>query len=340
MRRSLCCGPVDLLADEPKGHSLRQVSEVAAFAAAGATFLRITGGFVWPKTLPSFTTAAGNFEIVRSGRVEIVAARERRRARQAFRRKRAGCLLRRLAILQPFGRSLKNSLGLACLSMVGGLLCGLLWACNKPAALPPKAERVPTLNEVKAKAESGDATAQNMLGEMYVKGQGAAPNYKEAANWFRKAAEQGNPAGQSNLGMMYEAGQGVPLDYAEAVKWYRRAAERGYSDAQYNLAVMYTFARGVPNDIAEAVKWFRLAAEQGDGLAQYNIGQRYRIAKGLPQDLVEAYKWLSLAAAQGTPDAAKDRDALKRSMTREQVSEAQRRVREFIPKNSAPAATK
>jgi TPR repeat protein len=228
--------------------------------------------------------------------------------------------------------------GIAC--ALAALLCGIFFGCNKAPDLPPKVERVPDLSEVKSKAERGDADAQNTFGELYAKGQGSTPNYKEAAAWFRKAADQGNLAAQNNLGTLYEAGQGVPVDYAEAAKWYRRAAEQGYRDAQYNLAAMYTFGRGVPNDIAEAVKWFRLAAEAGDGLAQYNLGQRYRIAKGVPQDLVEAYKWLSLAAAQGTPDAAKERDAMKGSLTREQISEAQRRVREFVPKKLEPISAK
>jgi uncharacterized protein len=242
-------------------------------------------------------------------------------------------------LLQPkAGRKASTGILVAIVvACILGLVAGaIFFARNQPTGSPGKVEHGIDLNEVKAKADNGDAAAQNTMGEMCIKGQAAPLNYAEAVKWFRKAAEQGNPAAQSNLGMMYEAGQGVPVGYAEAANWYRRAAEQGHPDGQYNLAVMYTFGRGVAPDMAEAVKWFRLAAEQGDGLAQYNLGQRYRIAKGVPQDLVEAYKWLALAAAQRVPDAAKDRDAMKSSMTREQISEARRRVSAFVPKKSMP----
>ena len=38
---------------------------------------------------------------------------------------------------------------------------------------------------------------------------------------LREKAEQGEADAQYNLGGMYYIGEGVPQDYAEAVKWYR-----------------------------------------------------------------------------------------------------------------------
>jgi hypothetical protein len=79
-------------------------------------------------------------------------------------------------------------------------------------------------------AESGDAKAQNYVGEINEKGLGVRPDYKAAADWYRRAAEQGYAPAQINLGELYERGLGVPKDPAEAQKWYRRASglpERG-----------------------------------------------------------------------------------------------------------------
>jgi len=79
---------------------------------------------------------------------------------------------------------------------------------------------------------------------------------------LRSRAEQGDASAQSYLGMKYDYGQGVPQDYAEAVKWYRLAAEQGDAFAQFNLALMYDLGEGVPQDYARAHKWFNLAASR------------------------------------------------------------------------------
>ncbi|MBB1125420.1 tetratricopeptide repeat protein [Thiospirillum jenense] len=74
------------------------------------------------------------------------------------------------------------------------------------------------------KAQSGDAMAQNYVGEIYEKGLGLPrPDYVQAAVWYRKAADGGLPAAQTNLGLLYEQGLGVPQDRTSALQWYRKA---------------------------------------------------------------------------------------------------------------------
>jgi hypothetical protein len=218
--------------------------------------------------------------------------------------------------------------------VLGFVLVNSIARRNATIAKPQLVE-TPKLEEVRPKAEAGEAEAQMKLGVVYAKGLGVAQDYKQAAQWYRKAAEQGHPAAQTALGELYEAGQGVARDAAEAANWYRRAAEQGDAGGQYNLAVLYVVGRGVAVDDAEAIKWYRKAAEQGDSLAQFNLGMRYYEAHGVAPDPIEAYKWLSLAAAQGIPDAAKARDNLKRTMTREQLAEARRRTDAFSAKKPA-----
>ncbi len=192
--------------------------------------------------------------------------------------------------------------------------------------------------EIKAKAERGDAASQNLVGEMYAKGTGVPQDYKEAARWYRLAADQGLAAAQKHLAELYEVGQGVPLDSAEALKWCQRAAEQGHLVAQYSLALMLTAGRGVKVDDTEAVKWCRAAAEGGYAVAQFNLGNRYLTGKGAPQDQVEAFKWLSLAAAQGLPDATEMLAPLKKAMTSEQIKEGKRRIAAFVPRKPPSAS--
>ncbi|MEL7310302.1 MAG: caspase family protein [Pseudomonadota bacterium] len=72
-------------------------------------------------------------------------------------------------------------------------------------------------------AESGDANAQNTVGEIFEQGLGGEPNYEAAVIWYRKAAEQGNARAQLNLGTLYESGKGVEKDRLRALNLYRQS---------------------------------------------------------------------------------------------------------------------
>lgn len=73
-------------------------------------------------------------------------------------------------------------------------------------------------------AEGGDAEAQNYVGEIYMKGLGAAPDYAKAASWLEKSVAQGNKRAMTNLGYLHEEGLGVPKDAARAINLYRQAS--------------------------------------------------------------------------------------------------------------------
>ena len=73
-------------------------------------------------------------------------------------------------------------------------------------------------------AMSGDAEAQNNVGEIYSKGLGTAPDYGMAFQWFKKAADQGYARAKINLGYLYEQGLGVERDQAAALNLYREAS--------------------------------------------------------------------------------------------------------------------
>ena len=198
----------------------------------------------------------------------------------------------------------------------------------------------PDVTTIRAKAEAGNAAAQNALGDLCAKGEWVPQSYGEAFKWYYSAAEKGIADAQYNLAVLYETGLGVTRDEAEAVKWHRKAAEQRHSGAEYNLAAMYATGRGVPRDATEAANLYRQAAEQGDALAQYNLARRYEVGKGVPVDRVEAYKWHKLAARRGIEDAVNAMNDLKGQMTRAEISEGERRSGAFIAPNPAPASSK
>lgn len=236
--------------------------------------------------------------------------------------------------------------------------------------LAQSAEEVARLvKDETAEAEAGDATAQFSLGLLYTLGaEGVERNAALAAKWFRLAAEQGHAAAQCRLARHYEFGAGVPQSDKEAVKWYaaaaaqgdasaqrrlgdlakagkgtdksdvraaswyRKAADQDDAEAQVALGMMYLRAEGMPQDMAEAARLLRRAADQGAMEGQFRLGCMYILGMGVPKDHVNGYHWLNLAAAQGHSDAAKFRETYKKLMTAEQISEAQRLSREFVPK--------
>ena len=91
-------------------------------------------------------------------------------------------------------------------------------------------------------------------------------------------------------------------------------------------AGMEAYNRG---DYAAALREFRPLAEQGDAKAQALLGVMYGFGAGVPQDAVQAYAWLNVAVGQGFQPAKEARESMAESMTREEISRAQRLAREY-----------
>jgi TPR repeat protein len=141
---------------------------------------------------------------------------------------------------------------------------------------------------------------------------------------------------QFGLGVRFAAGTGAAQDYAQAADWYRKAAEQNHGLAQFNLGMMYAKGQGVVRDDAQSLVWFGRAANLGDAGGQYHMGRNRQRASmdGLPADApearIEAYKWYQLAAAQGYKDSEGASAMLTFKMTREDVTEANQRVARFV----------
>ncbi len=127
-----------------------------------------------------------------------------------------------------------------------------------------RGDYITALNEFAPLAEQGNAGAQTMLGIMYLRGQGVAPDLALAARWLRASAAQGNAQAQYRLAMMHLAGDGVVQDLVAAAALLRAAAEQGLAQAQVNLAAMLYQGIGVTRDLRLSYLYAALAARQGD----------------------------------------------------------------------------
>jgi TPR repeat protein len=235
------------------------------------------------------------------------------------------------------------------------------------------------LDEIKARADKGDAEALIELAALYSVGSGVPKDPVKAAKLHRKAAELGNARGECLLGLDYSDGLGVKKNMTEAVHWLGKAADKGLAGAQYDLAMCYSSGdiegrstvdavvlfrkaadqglpqaeaalgtcylegTGVPKSVPEGIKWTQKAAEQGNQGAQQTLGLCYTKGRGVATNNVLAYKWLALAAAKDNPnsdDVKVNLSLVERLMTPEQIAEGQRLAGEFVPsKGDARPAT-
>lgn len=84
-------------------------------------------------------------------------------------------------------------------------------------------------DQLSALALSGDADAQNALGELYMRGERLSRDPEQAAYWFREAFEQKHPAAIYNLGQCYISGEGIARNTVIGQSLLRQAGNLGYT---------------------------------------------------------------------------------------------------------------
>ncbi|MDE1468560.1 hypothetical protein [Aurantiacibacter sp. D1-12] len=108
------------------------------------------------------------------------------------------------------------------------------------------------------------------------------------------------------------------------------------------LAKIETFAKVEAADVSGAdmlVARCLTAAADGDINAYYDLGVAFSTGShGVECDMVEAHKWFNLAASKGHEAASWCRADISDEMTAREISEAQRRAREWMRQGSSRAA--
>ena len=117
------------------------------------------------------------------------------------------------------------------------------------------AARILSPDDLRERADQGDASAQNNLGGAYYAGQGVTQDYVEAHKWFRLAADQDDAEAQFNLGYAYDRGEGVTQDHVEAHKWFNLSAAAGHPKAGERRDLLAW--QMTPEGIAEAQRLAR-----------------------------------------------------------------------------------
>ena len=107
-------------------------------------------------------------------------------------------------------------------------------------------------------------------------------------------AKKGNAEAQTYVGVMFQYGQGTRQDAREAARWYTQAAEQDYLQAQINLGALYATGTGVPRNLTEALKWFTIAAQRPGTVAEQNrlLAKRTMTKKQVAEGERRAAQWL------------------------------------------------
>jgi uncharacterized protein len=236
---------------------------------------------------------------------------------------------------------------------------------SAPLALLQKGDVVGAAKGFQAAFDKGDGDGAFYLGRMLELGIGAAQNLNQAAKLYEAGTQKGSILAETRLGQLYLQGTGVVKDYQRGTELVCKAAAAGNADAevacgqslftgtgiakdpakardmwekavaQHNIAALNALGKSwlddASPDAARALGYFDKAAGSGDAMALFEAARLLRDGTAGKADPVKAYAYANLAASVGYPDAASLRDAIEKTLTRDQVTEGQKMAADFKP---------
>ncbi len=214
---------------------------------------------------------------------------------------------------------------------------------------------------VRKAAEGGSAAAMALMGDLTLGGAGQEADPKTAGFWYQRAASEKDPAGylglarlydagaaglvkdesratillleaaklgeplaMNEMGIRYQSGRGMAQDNVAAVGWFSMAAQHDLAAGLVNLGNCYETGNGCLRDYDRAGASYAAAAKQGHPIAQFMIASLFERGLGTKANPVFAYVNFSRSAAGGYKEAEAKRDALKASLTPEQLAESKK----------------
>jgi TPR repeat protein len=161
------------------------------------------------------------------------------------------------------------------------------------------AERDAAVEDLRAWAEDGDATAQYFLGKLYRDGGLLITNSELARDWFYKAARQDVVMAQYALGKLFLSDDLLVRDPTLGMEWLEYAASNGSHYAAYRVGKEYLRGKIVNKDVARALRYLTDAANAENQYAQYLLGKLYLAGSVTKRDIPTAEYWFSQSARQG-----------------------------------------
>ena len=167
----------------------------------------------------------------------------------------------------------------------------------------PMAKAFRQAEQLRIRAEAGEAVAQGRLAEFILRQRGSLDQFgpeedcREGCAWAKKAAAQGDPEGLYQLGRCYKNGWGVQVDMGAAVRYIQRGVRLGHPGSLRDLGVWYLEGTGVPMDKKKGFQLTLEAAVKGDGQAMHNLSICYQFEHGVGYSMTRAVDWYEASLA-------------------------------------------
>jgi hypothetical protein len=139
-----------------------------------------------------------------------------------------------------------------------------------------------------------------------------------------QAAEAGDAGAQFRVGeaLLQDPARNAETS-ANAVRWLQMSAENGNTEAMIFLGRLSRTGVGILQNFGQSAKWIQTAATRGNPEGMLELGRLYRDGVGVEKDLVRAYVWFNRASAARNLDAVREREAIARVLTPEELKAAQ-----------------
>jgi TPR repeat protein len=162
-------------------------------------------------------------------------------------------------------------------------LLGLICRGISAQTVPPSPAPGPA-DQLRAKAQAGDAVAQYQLASAYYHGSGVPIDLAQSFAWTLKSAQQGYVKAELSLAWLYGTGLGTTRNELTSFQWYQKAAEQGDASAESIVGDHYYQGLYAPKDPAQALQWYRKAADQDDTRSQQRLAYIYLYGDPLTRD--------------------------------------------------------
>ena len=170
---------------------------------------------------------------------------------------------------------------------------GMIWADSAEAA-PEEGRRI-----LEQAADSGDVSAQRVLGAHLVYGWVFEKDIGRGISLLKAAAQTGDPKAQTQLGEVLLFGFAGVYDRAEARRLLETASAAGEPEALRVLGEQLVRGGIFAKDVEKGRQMLEAAVAQKDTAAMVTLGKLYLDADGLGRDRATALALFEQAAAEG-----------------------------------------
>jgi TPR repeat protein len=181
-------------------------------------------------------------------------------------------------------------------------------------------------------ANNGNDNAAVNLAFIYLVG-GAKDKQRnqKAVTLFQQAADLGNNIAKFMLGYAYYKGFAVEQNYQKAYELVKAAAggNSRIDEAQMVLGEMLIEGNGTVQNFHDGINALRAAVMQGNMEAFLVVAKIYAEGSFVPRNPILAHALYNIAASRNVAGAAKMREDIAKTLTREQLSAAQKQAQNF-----------